>query len=490
MQLSEIEKKLLLALKKNRAASAQQLAAETGLASAAVDRAAAWLAEKKLAQVSTQETITPQLTQEGKEYLREKLPERRLFAELENSAQTVSQLEKKLGKKTAGIGVAWLGKLGAITFSGGSAVLTQHGRELSSKKLEHERLLEEISAGKEVPPFGVQELTKRGLAQTSKTIHKTIAILPAGLDLLEQSDLEEEVSQLTQQAIVTGAWKKLKLREYDVTAPTQAVYPGKRHPASQAADYVRRVWVEMGFREMRGPLIDTEFWNFDSLFVPQDHPAREMQDTLFVQGKGRVPAALALRVKKAHESGVAGSLGWGADWNKQTAEKLVLRTHTTVLSAHTLAALKKADWPAKFFALGKCFRNEAFDWKHTAEFNQTEGIVVDADANFSHLFGYLKQYCRKLGFPDARFRPSYFPYTEPSVEIDVFHPVHKKWMELGGAGIFRPEVTEPLLGEPVPVLAWGPGFERLIMNYYAITDVRELYNNDLKQLRESKMWLL
>ena len=171
------------------------------------------------------------------------------------------------------------------------------------------------------------------------------------------------------------------------------------------------------------------------------------------------------------------------------SRKLVLRTHTTCLSARTLAELKKENLPAKFFAIGKCFRNETVDWSHGFEFNQTEGIVVDKDANFRHLLGYLKQFFKKMGFEKVRFRPAYFPYTEPSVEIDVFHPEKKVWLELGGAGIFRPEVTIPLLGEHIPVLAWGPGFDRTLMDYYGIKDLRELYKNDLTKLRNMKFWI-
>ena len=165
----------------------------------------------------------------------------------------------------------------------------------------------------------------------------------------------------------------------------------------------------------------------------------------------------------------------------------MLRTHTTVLSARTLASLKEL--PAKYFALGVNFRNEAIDWSHNVEFNQTEGIVVDEDANFRHLLGYLRTFFRKMGYPEARFRPAYFPYTEMSVEIDVYHPVHKKWVELGGAGMFRPEVVVPLLGKDIPVLAWGPGFDRTIMEYFRIHDIRQLYGNDVKQLREMPLWM-
>ena len=145
--------------------------------------------------------------------------------------------------------------------------------------------------------------------------------------------------------------------------------------------------------------------------------------------------------------------------------------------------------PVKFFALGKNFRNEALDQTHLNEFNQTEGIVVDRKVNFRHLLGYLKQFFAKMGYPQARFRPAFFPYTSPSVEIDVFHPLHNKWVEFGGAGMLRPEVVVPILGEDIPVLAWGPGFDRIILEYWNIKDIRDLYKNDVQQLREWKVFL-
>jgi phenylalanyl-tRNA synthetase alpha chain len=142
----------------------------------------------------------------------------------------------------------------------------------------------------------------------------------------------------------------------------------------------------------------------------------------------------------------------------------------------------------KYFALGKCFRNETVDWSHGFEFNQTEGIVVDENANFRQLLGYLKQFFSKMGYDKIRIRPAYFAYTEPSLEIDAWHPVHKKWLELGGAGMFRPEVTIPMFGKHVPVLAWGPGFDRIIMEFFGINDLRDMYRNDLNKLREMKIW--
>jgi phenylalanyl-tRNA synthetase alpha chain len=143
--------------------------------------------------------------------------------------------------------------------------------------------------------------------------------------------------------------------------------------------------------------------------------------------------------------------------------------------------------PKKFFAIGKCFRNETVDWSHGFEFNQSEGIVVDKNANFRHLLGYLKEFYKKMGFEEIKFTPSFFPYTEPSLEIYAFHPERKIWIELGGAGIFRPEVTVPLLGEAIPVLAWGPGFDRLMIMANKISDLREVYKNDIKFLRERRV---
>jgi phenylalanyl-tRNA synthetase alpha chain len=93
-----------------------------------------------------------------------------------------------------------------------------------------------------------------------------------------------------------------------------------------------------------------------------------------------------------------------------------------------------------------------------------------------------------LGYDEVRVRPAYCPYTEPSLEIDVFHPVHKKWVELGGAGMFRPEVTIPIFGRHIPVLAWGPGFDRIIMEFFKINDLREINKNDLNKIREKKFW--
>ena len=277
----------------------------------------------------------------------------------------------------------------------------------------------------------------------------------------------------------SGFWKGKKFRRYDVEVNVPRIYPGKRHFINESKEYAKNIWLDMGFKEMVGNTISTSFWNFDSLFVPQDHPAREMQDTFFLKGSGKLPE-IASKVKKQHND------SWGPNWSEKEAEKLVLRTHTTVLSAKTLANLDESDLPAKFFAIGRNYRNESLDWSHLFEFDQSEGIVVDPNGNFRNLLGYLKQFFNKMGYDQIRFRPAYFPYTEPSVEIDVYIPEKNRWIELGGAGILRPEVVKPLLGKDIPVLAWGIGLGRIVLPYYNISDLRDFYKNDLKQLREIK----
>ena len=165
----------------------------------------------------------------------------------------------------------------------------------------------------------------------------------------------------------------------------------------------------------------------------------------------------------------------------------MLITHDTYLSAQVLSQAKTL--PIKTFQIMKVFRNEALDWKHLFEFYQVGGIVVDESVTFCHLLGYLKQFFQKMGFEKIRIRPAHFPYVEPGCEVEVFHPEKKQWIELGGAGVFRPEVVKPLLGKEVPVLAWGLGLERILADYYKITDLRDIYRNDIRQLKETRYWM-
>lgn len=410
-----------------------------------------------------------QLTKEGKKYLETGLPEKRLLLKL----KTPKSIKDLKGEEIA---IGWARKNKWVRIREGKLELTEEGKEVIGKKIKLESALEEVNSTGNTNPELLKVLLSRKLVEKSK----------------EGKEFEEEeISQLTPDIIISGVWKKIPFKKYDVNAPAPEIYPGKKHFVRQVLDYIRKIWIEMGFEEMKGPLVETAFWNFDALYQPQDHPARDLADTFYMKtpSTGKIPEKLAKKVKNMHEvGGKIKSTGWRYKWDINIAKQLCMRTHTTSVSARTLANLKLKDLPAKYFSIGRVFRNEALTWKHLFEFYQIDGIVVDENANFKHLIGYLRKFFDKMGFTKARFRPAYFPYTEPSVEAEVYIPERNSWMELGGAGIFRPEVVEPLLGKEIPVLAWGPGIDRMIMEAYEIKDIRKLYENDLELLRKTKLW--
>jgi phenylalanyl-tRNA synthetase alpha chain len=467
-------------------------------------RALQWLENKEVLKITSEVNETLALDTNGAEYLEKGLPERRFLKALEKKILPIPKIGKEAGltpeETTVCLGL--LKKKAAIEIDNGVITITDQGKKALAQPWLEEAFLKRVAEGNIRPAdlspeekFAFDIFTKRkSIIKTAVEKIKRFELTDLGKQL-DNADVGsvETVDSLTPEMLKEGSWKDKSFRRYDVTINVPKISRGKRHFVNQATDYAKKVWIELGFKEMEGPMVNTCFWNFDALFVPQDHPAREMQDTFYMKTpkSGKLPdTGVVEKVKAMHETGGdIESAGWEYAYDEEIAKKLVLRPHTTVLSSKTLAALKKEDWPAKFFCVGRCFRNEAVDWSHLFEFNQTDGIVIDKDANFRHLLGYLKRFFAKLGFPKARFRPAFFPYTEPSVEIDVFHPVHKKWIELGGAGMFRPEVVKPLLGEEIPVLAWGPGFDRIMMEYYNITDLRDLYRNNLNQMRNMRQWM-
>jgi phenylalanyl-tRNA synthetase alpha chain len=492
--LSPNERKILPYLKEN----INEIVRNSKLDKTSVLRALEYLENKKIILLNHERKKIVEIGVNGALYKNKGLPERRLLNLLSEKrilkledAQKQSSLSDDEFKASIGA----LKKKALIEIKNGKVVLTGNGNEISKKSLEemfieslpvdYDKLtpeqnyaLKAFERRKDIVQIREEEIIKINITKLGEEIIKSDKNVGELIEAVTSQTLEKESS-----------WKGKKFRRYDVTSPLPSINGGKRHFVNQGIEYGRKIWTEMGFKEMSGNMLQSSFWVFDALFTPQDHPVREMQDTFFTNKKEELPdKKLVKAVKESHEKGVDNSKGWQYQWNEEEAKRMVLRTHTTCLSSKTLANLDKKDIPAKFFAIGKCFRNETVDWSHGFEFNQTEGIVVAPNLNFRHLLGYLKEFFKKMGFEQIRFRPSYFPYTEPGVEIDVWHPEKKIWFELGGAGIFRPEVTIPLLGENITVLAWGPGFDRMMMDYYGIKDLREMYKNDLSQLRKIKFW--
>tara|TARA_Y100000034_G_scaffold65035_1_gene78679 strand:- start:6452 stop:7948 length:1497 start_codon:yes stop_codon:yes gene_type:complete len=467
---------------------------KSGLNKVSVLRALEYLKNKNIVKISQKKEKIIELGINGALYKTKHLPERRLLNILKE--KRVLSLEKLkvpgLSDEELKASIGVLKRKNIIDLKNKKIILKTG--EIS-KKFPEEIFLESLPLNYETLSEKEIETLKflgnrKDIIRISEEKTTEIKVTELGKKMIGLKIKSNLIEQVTPELLKKDSlWKGKKFRRYNLTAKVPKIYGGKRHFVNQAVDYGRKIWTDMGFQEMTGDIIQNSFWNFDALFTAQDHPVREMQDTFFIDKKQELENNNIVKaVKESHEGSIKGlkSKGWEYSWDKEEAKKLVLRTHTTCLSAQTLAELKKENLPAKFFALGKCFRNETVDWNHGFEFNQTEGIVIDPNANFRHLLGYLKQFFKKMGFEKVRFRPAYFPYTEPSVEIDVFHPGKKVWLELGGAGIFRPEVVIPLLGENIPVLAWGPGFDRILMDYYEIKDLRELYKNNLTQLRKMK----
>ncbi len=326
---------------------------------------------------------------------------------------------------------------------------------------------------------------RKDLAKLRDRTQRVLSLTDAGLSALEQVQVKREQNALSPEDLRSGAWRDITLRPYDVTLPAEKRYPAKLHPMRRIMEQTRHAFLELGFVEVVSPMVEQAFWNFDALFQPQDHPARDMQDTFYMSEPATAPLSrneIVTAVKSAHEDGGStGSTGWGYQWSDREAQRMVLRTHTTGASARALAAHPQP--PYKAFCVGWTYRNETISFKHLPVFHQVDGIVIDEHANLATLLGTLSAFYGKMGFDKVRFKPAFYPYTEPSVDVMVYMESRKKWLEMGGSGIFRPEVTEPL-GCRHPVLAWGLGLERLAMLRLGFTDIRELFHGGLETVEE------
>ena len=495
--LSPNERKILPFVGKNL----ENIEEKSGLDKTSVLRALEFLSNKKIVKLTQQVRKFVELDVNGVLYKNKGLPERRLIHLITDKKSLSLNEAKKLSKLSDNEFKAALGALkrkALINLIKSKIILQGNTQEIAKKSLE-EKFLEslplELEKLQPEQKLALQKLKNRKqIIRIEEKKKIKIELTEFGKKAISQIDKidKDMIEKLTPEMIKKHSWKGKKFRRYDITSPLPEISGGKRHFVNQAVEHARKIWTELGFKEMSGKLIQSGFWNFDALFTAQDHPVREEHDTFYLEVRKELPDEKIVKdVKKAHESGLGGSKGWQYKWQENEAKRTLLRTHTTCLSAQTLAKLRNLnneDKKRKFFAIGKVFRNETIDWSHGFEFYQTEGIVVDKDANFQHLLGYLKEFYKKMGFENIVFRPAYFPYTEPSVETHWFHPEKKIWLELGGAGIFRPELTIPLLGEHIPVLAWGQGFDRIITDFYNIKDLREIYENDLNKLRKKKFW--
>jgi phenylalanyl-tRNA synthetase alpha chain len=474
-ELSEIERSSLRALKEEgKELSVQELSQKAGIELDSARRAIQWLNDKGLGKARIKKEVFVSLGKEGLKALKEGLPEKKFLNELGITWKKISEI-KSVPKEQLNIALGNAKKKGLIELKKEKELavkVTVKGKEFLEKKSEEELMLEKI---------GEKELNEKALNEKEK---ETLKLLASRKHFIKRKEKGKEFIEITTKGINAVPFLETK-RKYNIKGPVQEIFPGKKQPYLKFVDEIKQRLVSLGFKEMENPLIVQEFYNFDVLFQPQNHPARSWTDTYKLKKpeRGKLPEEkFVLAVKKAHENGgKAKSKGWRYKWNENIARQLMPSAHGTAHSARQL--IKGIEIPGKYFTIARCFRPDVVDSTHLIEFNQMEGFVVGEDFTFRKLLGLLKEFAVEIaGAEKVKFLPDYYPFTEPSCELSVKHP-EKGWMEIGGAGIFRAEITENL-GIKEKALAWGLGLDRLAMLKLNVNDIRQLFSADLNWLRK------
>jgi phenylalanyl-tRNA synthetase alpha chain len=497
VELGENEHKTLLTIEKlGGKALVEQIMKESGLPDTTIVRAALTLQEKKIVEILEKKQTIVRLNDEGKLHAKRGLPERRLINALKKlgeKAPLEEAIEKAgLEKQFVPIALGWIQRKKWVILNTKTNTL----QTLEKPKVGNdEKLLKflgekEQATVEELSPelqTAVQILKRRKLLEIEEKTRRIIEITKPGWATIKKGiKVTAEVTQLTPELIISGKWREVKLQKYNVKASVAKIWPGKKHPYLQFLDEVKEKLVTLGFKEMKGPTVETSFFNFDALYTPQDHPAREIFGIYFVKrpkyGSLNAYKHIAGKVKKTHEDGwKTGSTGWRYKYSVKEAKRLILRGHGTCQSVRTLLS-EDLDIPGRYFSIVRCYRPEVLDKTHLTEFNQIEGIVVDENLTLRDLLGVLEKFAIEIaGADEVKFRPDYFPFTEPSVELSAYKKGYG-WIEFGGSGIFRPEVVMPL-GIKEPVIAWGLGIDRLFMLKAGIDDIRYIFAQDLDWIR-------
>lgn len=498
LNLHKIEKKILLSLVNHDKTDIEKLASITNLSLDNVRRGIEWLKYKGMVSLSVHKDSIVQLISERSNDERPSdkphvsgnliLPERRIVNTIKNRQQKnirIGELAKlcNMSNTEFSVGIQNALRNGWLNKAEDNLKITDNSEKLSLE----ETLLEKISRLKKIKLSELSDkelhgftLLKKRPGYLKETIEKTfdISLTNEGKKVASniKNDGEEGLGAITSEILSTGKWKNKKFTEIDVTSPVRSYAMGRTHPLTDIINEIREIFVSMGFSEIEGSTIQSCFWNFDVLFTPQDHPARDMQDTFYLSNltDEEIDPVISNKVSNFHKT------EWSYDWDIEKSKQTVLRTHTTPVTIKYLSKSKLNN--GRIFSIGRVFRNEKMSYKHLMEFHQIEGIVIGETVNLRDLMGLQKQFYSKLGLEKVKFWPTYFPYTEPSLQSMVYIDKLGKWVELFGMGMFRPEVTQSV-GIMNNVLAWGGGLERIAMIRYGLDDVRELYDNKLSWLR-------
>ncbi|HEU5172323.1 MAG TPA: phenylalanine--tRNA ligase subunit alpha [Nitrososphaeraceae archaeon] len=492
-ELHPIETKILDAIDTFTENSLTTLIEKTNLTIDQIRRGLQWLKFKNIIEYSKPANLLT-IDISGKSSIDHGLPERRLVNAVKEGNTTIAKIleNKTLMQSEINIAISkarsnkWIELTNTenteLTFKLTDNAKVESEEELLLKKIFLEKKVKEADlSNSELAVLKV--LLKRPKFISIKKDEEKVSLTDLGKsirnELLTKKKTQNEklVTSLLSEHLISGIWKNIKFRSIDLEAEVPMAAPGRTHPLTDLMNEIREAFTSLGFVEIEGDYVQSAFWNFDALFTPQDHAARDMQDTFYLTHK-IIPKLtnnkLVKNVADAHLK------GWKYSWDIKKAKKLVLRTHTTPVTLKYLAENKPNE--ARIFTIGRVFRNEKVSYKHLVEFNQIEGIVTGKNITLRDLMGIQTEFYKKMGIKKIKFWPTYFPYTEPSLQSMIYNDDLNKWIELFGMGIFRPEVVEPL-GIRNLVLAWGGGIERIAMLKYRLSDVRELYANKIGWLR-------
>ena len=425
------------------------------------------LLSKEYVTYTTETTLVSKLTEEGTEIAKNGSHEYRLYSLVKSKGGNALLDELELPKQ-----VLQIGKAKALT----AKWLRMDGKQLvvcqNDAKDEIGEYCTQLLKDLEISSEAIKQLKKRKLITQEKVTHYIVSKGSHFSTTIKQFETDLTMDLLQD-------WESKLFKPYNFKALGAIPNSGHLHPLFKMREEFRKIFFELGFEEMPvNQFVESSFWNFDTLFQAQQHPARDMHDTFFLQSpktSSELPEELVNKVRKVHSEGDYGSLGYGYDWKREEAEKLLLRTHTTAVSVQMLHRLAQDFRPAKLFSIDRVYRNETPDATHLSEFHQVEGVIVDKDLSLGHLIQFMEMFFSKLGVGKLRFKPTYNPYTEPSMEIFTWHEGLQTWVEVGNSGMFRPEMLQPLgLPENVRVIAWGLSLERPAMIKYKCSNIREL----------------
>lgn len=462
-----------------------------------------WLLTKGLIkEIDRQKVVHYELTDIGEEYQKDGTPEERVIGLVKTEgALHLQEIAARLGLDNRTVGSAY----GSLSREGVLAMDSEKRANLSKQsggvRLEGIRALLDRAGSKghiqedELDPAQleiIQSLSRkrgasRGVFRSVERDEITFALTSRGAEVrktLQRKGITgEELGVLTSEILRSGEWRDKEFRRYNIQVPPARVLLGRRNPYAEFLQELKDKLVSLGFEEYEGPLVETEFWNCDALYMPQFHSARDIHDVFYVKEPTHareIAQPYLDQVAHTHENGwETGSSGWKYDFDRKFTKRTILRSQGTVLSAKMLT---KAKIPGKYFGVVRCFRYDQVDATHLADFYQTEGIVLGEEVNLKTLLGLLTMFAQEVAqAKDIKFSPGYFPFTEPSVEVHIKHP-SLGWFELGGSGIFRPEVTKPL-GIDVPVLAWGLGIDRMALMSLGLNDLRDLFTTEIERVR-------